>query len=83
MSTDFRSSICSGTYFKAANLTGAIFRGASLVSVDFSFADLGGVDFSDTLVFEDVTLEGVRHDESTQWPKGFDPPPSVGVTHHE
>ena len=53
------------------------------MSVDFSFADLGGVDFSDTLVFEGVTLEGVRHDESTQWPKGFNPPPSVGVTHHE
>tara|TARA_B100001175_G_C19488990_1_gene631522 strand:+ start:49 stop:297 length:249 start_codon:yes stop_codon:yes gene_type:complete len=82
MSADFRSSICSGTSFRAANLTGAIFRGASLVSVDLSFADLGGVDMSDTL-FENIKLEGARHDESTQWPENFEPPPSSGVTHHE
>lgn len=55
--------------FREANLTGANFTGADLSGADFSRADLTGA------VLRKTNLTGVKYDERTRWPEGFDPPP--------
>ena len=34
-------------------------------------------------VLEAVCLDGIRHDDTTVWPEGFDPPSSGGLDDHE
>ena len=51
-----------------ANLRGADLRGADLRGADLRESCLDG-----------AKLTGIRHNEHTHWPEGFDPPESVGA----
>ena len=51
-----------------ANLRGADLRGADLRGADLRGSCLDG-----------AKLTGIRHNEHTHWPEGFDPPESVGA----
>lgn len=52
----------------AADLSGADLSGARLDEADLSGANLSGADLNGT------HLRAVRHDETTRWPDGFNPP---------
>jgi WD40 repeat protein len=86
---DLTWAVLSDADFKGSNLQGAILTGATLHRVDFgggvnlTFADLSraemvgadltGVNFEGANL-EGVNLSGVRFDETTRFPKGFQPP---------
>lgn len=57
-----------------ADLRGADLKGADLRRANLEGADLRGTDLR-SADLRDTSLFGTTHDESTQWPEGFAPPP--------
>ncbi|MEV4146977.1 pentapeptide repeat-containing protein [Amycolatopsis sp. NPDC049691] len=66
---NLRGVAASGADFRGAVLRDAILRGADLTGADLRGADLSNADLTE------ATLEGVRVDEATAWPDGFDRQP--------
>ena len=62
------------TDLRAADLRCADLRGARLQRANLEDADLRGTDLR-SADLRDTSLVGTTHDESTQWPDGFAPPP--------
>ncbi len=67
--------------FRGANLIGAVLSGANLTGADLRAADLSGVDLTpdvDRRTGQPVPpkFERICYDAATQWPEGFQPPPS-------
>jgi hypothetical protein len=80
MGADFVDADCSRADLSGADLTRANLRGTNLTGADLSGAylavtnlagaDLTGADLDSTVMI------GVRYDDTTRWPDGFDPPPA-------
>lgn len=78
----YRGARLQGADFRQADLRGADFRGASLQGADLSGAHLQGAllrgakvegaNLTDADLSEADTV-ALRYDETTRWPKGFDP----------
>lgn len=60
-----------GAYLGHTNLTGANLTGADLSGTDLTGANLTGANLAG------ANLTGIHYDASTQWPNGFQPPPSA------
>jgi hypothetical protein len=65
---DLREAKLGNAELSSADLTSAQFRGADLYGADLRGADLRGADL------RGANLYGARHDATTRWPDGFDPP---------
>jgi uncharacterized protein YjbI with pentapeptide repeats len=61
-----------GTSLNGANLSKANLMGACLNGADLRGADLRGASLHWVLL-EKANLSGVRYDEKTRWPDGFNP----------
>ncbi|MGH9248334.1 MAG: pentapeptide repeat-containing protein [Acidimicrobiales bacterium] len=83
---NLRDANLTGTELGFADLTNADLVGADLTGADLTAADLTGADLSESAANpddRDANLTGadlnlVHYDESTEWPDGFEPPPSSG-----
>jgi uncharacterized protein YjbI with pentapeptide repeats len=69
----------SGADLPGADLTNADLPGADLSGADLSGANLSGANLSDANLSDAnlsrADMRGVRYDDTTVWPEGFDPPP--------
>lgn len=60
-------------HLRGAVLRNAILLEADLRSCDLRDADLRGADLTGAIL-DDAEMSGVRWDETTRWPEGFEPP---------
>jgi uncharacterized protein YjbI with pentapeptide repeats len=69
---DLRWLDLSGANLEKANLSGADLSGVNLKKINLSGADLRGANLSGQFLSEG-NLSGAIYDETTKWPKHFDP----------
>jgi uncharacterized protein YjbI with pentapeptide repeats len=71
-----------------ANLEGADLTGANLTGADLTDSNLRGADLTNAVLTDaklvGADLSGVKYDEYTRWPEGFEPPAmAVAAAHTE
>lgn len=75
---DLRGVDLRGANLQRVDLTSADLRGATLIGADLSGADLTDADLTGANLaaaqLAGAILEDVRHDTTTRWPHGFEPP---------
>ena len=83
---DLRGADLSGADLFGADLSGANLIGADLIGAKLGGADLFGANLIGAYLFGadliganliGAKLMGARHDKTTKWPDGFNPPPSA------
>ena len=67
-----------GADLRRMDLYGADLFRANLRGADLRGSDLRGADLRESCL-DGAKLTGIRHDERTHWPKGFDPPESSRI----
>ncbi|ABH00660.1 conserved hypothetical protein (plasmid) [Rhodococcus jostii RHA1] len=68
---DLKYAVIGPANFSGANLSDADLRYAYIGAADLSAADLSGADLRHTDLGA-VQLTGIKHDDATRWPTGFD-----------
>lgn len=74
LGADLSQAYLAGSNLARANLRDAVLVGADLSDAYLAITNLAGADLTDARL-HNVTMIGIRYDDSTIWPDGFVPPP--------